>query len=100
MKLALPIFLIIVTSLLGFQVFSFIKEKRGSTLKLEETQKNLNQAAINNEKLQAELEYLSNRANLEKELRSRFNLKKPGERMIILLPQKEQPTSTAGPQKP
>ncbi|TSC82115.1 MAG: Uncharacterized protein G01um101420_645 [Parcubacteria group bacterium Gr01-1014_20] len=100
MKLALPTFLVIVVFLLGFQVFSFVKEKHESGLKLDEAQKNLNQATINNEKLKAELEYLSNRANLEKELRSSFNLKKPGERMIILVPQKEQPTSTEETQRP
>ncbi len=100
MKLVLPTFLVVVVFLLGFQVFSFVKEKRQSSLKLDAAQKSLNQATINNEKLKAELEYLSNRANLEKELRSSFNLKKPGERMIILVPQKEQPTSTPNPPKP
>lgn len=98
MKFALPIFLGIVTILLAFQTFSFIREKNESVRKLDEAKKSLNQAALDNEKLKSELEYFSNPVNLEKEIRARFNLKKPGERMIILVPQPE--STSSDDQKP
>ena len=36
--------------------------------------------------LQEENQYPSNPANLEKELRARYNYKKPGETMVIIIP--------------
>ncbi len=36
---------------------------------------------------QTDVQYLANPVNLEKELRSRFNYKKPGETMIIIVPE-------------
>lgn len=98
MKLVLPIFLSVVTILLALQSFYFIREKNEAAYKLGEAEKSLNQATLDNEKLKSELEYFSNPANLEKEIRARFNLKKPGERMIILVPQPESGTSSV--QKP
>ena len=46
-----------------------------------------------NFELQADLEYYARPENLEKELRSRFNYKKPGEKLIIIVPPKEATTS-------
>ena len=42
-----------------------------------------------NSELQSDLEYFSRSENLEKEIRSRFNYKKPGEKLIIIVPLKE-----------
>ena len=41
-----------------------------------------------NAALLADLQYLTNPENLLKELRSRFSYKKPGEQVIIIVPQK------------
>ncbi len=38
-----------------------------------------------NERLKGDIEYFSNSANLEKELRARFNYKKLGEKMLIII---------------
>jgi len=46
-----------------------------------------------NSDLQADLQYFSIPENLVKELRSRFNYKKPGEKLIIVVPPKEATTS-------
>lgn len=43
------------------------------------------------ENLKADLEYFSDPANIEKELRSRFNYKNPGEKLIIGVLQKNLP---------
>lgn len=40
--------------------------------------------------LQADSEYFKDPANLEKELRARFNYKNPGEKMIIVVPPKSE----------
>ncbi|NCO15467.1 hypothetical protein GW816_00990 [Candidatus Wolfebacteria bacterium] len=39
-----------------------------------------------NADLQSDIEYFSHPENLEKELKSRFNYKKPGEKMMIIVP--------------
>ena len=39
--------------------------------------------------LQADLDYFKEPENLVKELRSRFNYKKPGEKLIIVVPSKD-----------
>ncbi len=46
----------------------------------------LDKAKIDYSNLQSDFEYYSNPANLEKELRARFNYKSPGEKLIILIP--------------
>lgn len=43
--------------------------------------------------LKSDLEYLKIPENLEKELRSRFNYKKPGEKLIIIVPSKQATTT-------
>ena len=40
-----------------------------------------------NRKLNNDLSYFADPANLVKELRSKFNYKKPGEKMIIVVPE-------------
>jgi len=39
-----------------------------------------------NEELQAQLNYFSHEENLEKELRAKFNYKKPDEKIMIITP--------------
>ncbi len=39
-----------------------------------------------NENLQSEIEYFSEPENLEKELKTKFNYRKPGEKMMIVVP--------------
>jgi len=40
--------------------------------------------------LKADLDYFSESENLEKELRGRYNYKEPGEKLIIVVPTKEE----------
>lgn len=86
MKRTLFIVLAIVLIALAWQIYqmyflkSTLSQKAG---KLEAKILNLQQE---NSDLQTDLEYLKNPENLEKELRGRFNYKKPGEKMIIVVP--------------
>jgi hypothetical protein len=61
---------------------------------LSEIEARFNKAQYDAATLQAEVKYLANPLNLEKELRGRFNYKKPGEKMIIIVP-KESYTSSS-----
>lgn len=42
-----------------------------------------------NDRLRSDIDYFQNEENLARELQSRFNYAKPGERMIIVVPKKE-----------
>lgn len=81
--------------LLGFQIFSFLSEKKEMSSDFEAASLDLEKARINEMELEAELRYLASPANLEKELRARFNLKRPGEKMIIIVPKNSTNTATS-----
>ena len=90
MKRVITAMLIIVLAVLiydFFQLFNYHGELRKTFSVLE---RKLNQFKEDNLELRADLEYFSDVRNLEKELRSRFNYKKPGEKMIIVVPPKSQ----------
>ncbi len=53
----------------------------------------LNALKIDSRNLKADLEYLKIPENLEKELRSRFNYKNPGEKLIIIVPSRQATTT-------
>jgi hypothetical protein len=59
---------------------------------LADIETRLTKAQYDEANLQSEVQYLANPLNLEKELRARFNYKKPGETMIVIVPAE---TSTA-----
>ena len=86
MKLFALIFLSILLVLLIFQTFSLLSQKKDVAKKYEELKSDLAQTKTDQERLKTEINYLANPSNLEKELRLRFNLKKPGEKMIIVVP--------------
>jgi len=77
MKRVITAMLIIVLAVLiydFFQLFNYHGELRKTFSVLE---RKLNQFKEDNLELRADLEYFSDVRNLEKELRSRFNYKKP-----------------------
>ena len=57
----------------------------------EFTKLNLEKQALieDNKKLEADIGYFSDPHNLEKELRARFNVRLPGEKLIIVVPPRE-----------
>ena len=93
MKLALAIGLGLILILVGVRVFSFLGEQRMLGQNLFEVQGRLAEVKAQQADLEAEEKYLSNPANMIKELRARFNYKKPGETMIIIVP----PAATSTP---
>ena len=92
MKIAVVVILVIVLVLVGMQVYSFFAQERQLSVDLTDIQTRLTKAKYDEAKLQSEVQYLANPLNLEKELRARFNYKKPGETMIVIVSSQ---TSTA-----
>lgn len=86
MKIAAAVVLFIVLIYIGARIVSFFGQEHQLNAQLAEVQTELTKAQYNEESLQEEMAYLANPINLEKELRARFNYKKPGETMIIIVP--------------
>ncbi|HUC31137.1 MAG TPA: septum formation initiator family protein [Candidatus Paceibacterota bacterium] len=86
MKIASIVVLSFFLIILGVQVLSFVGQEWQLGSELADVQANLTKAQSEETSLQQENQYLSNPANLEKELRERFNYKKPGETMVIIVP--------------
>ena len=86
MKIASIVVLSIFLIVIGVQVFSFVRQEWSLGSELADVQANLTKAQTEETSLQEEDQYLANPANLEKELRARFNYKKPGETMVIIVP--------------
>ena len=86
MKIAIAVILGIVLIFLATQVFFFFKEEGSLEGTLTDTENRLQQAQLKEQTLSTEVDYLANPANLEKELRARFNYTKPGETMVIIVP--------------
>jgi cell division protein FtsB len=93
MKIAIAVVLSIVLIFIAAQVFFFFKEERSLAGTLADTENRLRQAQAEEQNLAAEVNYLANPANLEKELRARFNYTKPGETMIVIV---QSSTATSG----
>jgi cell division protein FtsB len=94
MKIASIVVLSLFLILIGVQVYSFVAQEWSLGSQLADVQTNLTKAKTQETSLQEENQYLSNPENLEKELRARFNYKKPGETMVIIVPNTTSTTST------
>ena len=77
---------------LGVQIYFSLVGERQLVREYRTLQAKLLETQGENEKLNAELEYLKNPENLEKELRARFNYRREGEKMIIIVPPKDSST--------
>ncbi len=90
MKRILTIILLLAVIALLWQLFQLYLQNSGLNNNLGVIEKKLNSLSEENGKFQADLEYFAFPENLEKELRSRFNYKKQGEKLIIVVPPKTQ----------
>lgn len=80
------LFILVVVVILGVQIFNFKKSNVTARARYEEGKQELFRAKSDAEKLKADLNYFINPSNLEKELRARFNYRKPDENLIIIVP--------------
>lgn len=81
-------FLVLLLGAAGFQLYNLYRQKsqlrREAAAAAAEYQKLSNENGV----LQADLGYFSNQENLSKDLKSKFDYKRPGERLIIIVPNK------------
>lgn len=89
MKLAAIIFLFILILFLGFEIYIFKGKEKKINEEFLELKRKTEAALIEKKSLENESNYLSNPLNLEKELKARFNYRKPEEKMIIIVPSDE-----------
>jgi cell division protein FtsL len=97
MKLVAAITLSLLILIVGFQVISFARSIYKSQANLSLLEEKLKKTEIDTEALRAELRYLANPSNLEKELRSRFNYRNPEEKMIVIVPRGSSGATTSTP---
>ncbi len=71
---------------LAFQIYSFSRKAGVIEADRAALQAQIQAAQKDRVALEAEEKYSKQEGNLEKELRARFNLKKPGEKVIIIVP--------------
>jgi len=79
---SLGIFLIAV----WFEAYVFYGKRKTAREELEVLREKVTALREDRERLDREAEYLSHPANLEKELRARFNYRDIGEKLMILVP--------------
>ena len=85
MKIAVAIILSLAFIFIVTQIVSSIQEERSLAATFSGIEIKLQQAKTDEQNLAAEVNYLANPVNLEKELRARFNYAKPGETMMIIV---------------
>ncbi len=90
MKRILTVILLLAAAALLWQLFQLYLQNNKLKYSLGSIEGKLNNINEENGKFQADLEYFASPENLEKELRSRFNYKKPSEKLIIVIPSKSE----------
>jgi cell division protein FtsL len=86
MKVFIIIILCIALAGVLIQLYFILKERNQLKTNLDDLNSRLYALTEENANLQSEIEYFSYPENLEKELKSKFNYKKPGEEMMIIVP--------------
>jgi len=86
MRVFIVIILSIILSAILAQSYFIIKERNRLKTDLDNLNNRLQALLGENADLRSDIEYFSHPENLEKELKSRFNYKEGGEKMIIIVP--------------
>lgn len=73
---------ILIATFLGIQLFNFYKGNSILSLKLREATAEATKLNSENLQLKADIQYFGEPENLAKELRAKFDYKKPGEKLI------------------
>jgi len=86
MKTAVFVILTIILLATWTQIYFIFKELKPLENKLGILKAKADNLLAENVKIKSEIEYFSLPENLEKELRAKFNYRKPEEKMIIVVP--------------
>lgn len=89
MRIAAIIILTGIFGIFAFEVYTFLGKNGGLSEQYETVRAKLFAAKEESEKLKSDFAYFLQPGNLEKEFRARFNYKKNGEKMMIIVPRNE-----------
>ncbi len=93
MKIIAAVFLFLLLAVLGNELYFFLRKNQAAGIRYQQLQGELNKARTDYSRLQSDFTYYLNPANLEKELRARFNYRQPGENLIIIVPKMSSSTN-------
>lgn len=85
-RIALFVLLSVVFILLAIELFSLYRDVRHLRAENDALEEKLSFVQDENEQIARDTAYYQDVNNLEKSLREKFNYKKPGETMIIIIP--------------
>ncbi|MDP2695945.1 MAG: hypothetical protein Q8O87_01690 [bacterium] len=85
-KTAILIVLSALFLLIGFQVYTLNAKRIDLKNVLSDVNSQVGELEIDNDLLDADIEYFADPENLAKEFKSKFNYKRPGEELIIVVP--------------
>jgi len=78
--------IIAIIGFLGWGLFNLEKQSRGLEAKIKNLQTDATAFEKENQIIKDNIEYYSHPENLIKELKSLFNYRQPGEKMLIIIP--------------
>lgn len=78
--------LAIIIAVVSVQTVRLFGKERDMGKQLQTSKEKMEALSTENTELQAQIDYVSHDENLEKELRAKFNYKKPDERVMIITP--------------
>jgi cell division protein FtsB len=85
-KYLISAFLLVLLVVATFQFLKLNEQRKKLSQQIENEQEKLTTLKQENGRVLSEIEYFQNKENLEKEFKSRFNYRKPEEKMYILVP--------------
>lgn len=88
MKLLFSVIAILVFAATSWQVYKLELKKKSLEVELIKTTKKVDSLTDENKLLEKNIAYFENPKNLEKEARAQFNYGRPDEKLIILVPKK------------
>ena len=80
------IVILVLIVVFGTQVYNLYSERHALKERLQNIDGKVQTLKSENQKLTADIGYFSNLENLVKEFKSLFNYRKPGEKLIIIVP--------------
>lgn len=78
--------LAIIITVVSVQTLKLFGKERDMNKQLQTSREKMESLSQENADLQAQIDYMSRKENLEKELRAKFNYKRPDEKVMIITP--------------
>jgi len=85
-RIFIIVILVILVGLVGTNTFVMFKQSRQLNSDLAQASVRLEDLAQKNKSFESDISFYSDPQNLETELRSKFNYRKPSEKMIVIVP--------------